>query len=68
MDIGYHKINMKGFDMVRGRSNFKMGTIEMIILFLLEKKDLYGYQLSTMIGALLSGKFDVRDSTLYPTM
>jgi len=45
-----------------------MGTVEMIILFLLEKKDLYGYQLSTMIGALSSGKFDVSESTLYPTL
>ena len=54
--------------MARGRSNFKMGTVEMIILFLLEKKDLYGYQLSTMIGTLSSGKFDVSESTLYPTL
>ena len=54
--------------MARGRSNFKMGTDEMIILFLLEKKDLYGYQLSTMIGELSSGKFDVNESTLYPTL
>ena len=59
---------MKGFDMARGRSNFKICTVEMIILFLLEKKDLYGYQLSTMIGALSSGKFDVSESTLYPTL
>lgn len=54
--------------MARGRSNFKMGTVEMIILFLLEKRDLYGYQLSTMIGELSSGKFDVNESTLYPTL
>ena len=29
--------------MARGRSSFKMGTVEMLVLFLLSKKDLYGY-------------------------
>lgn len=29
--------------MARGRSNFKMGTVELIVLFLLEKRDLYGH-------------------------
>ena len=38
--------------MARGRSSFKMGTVELIILFLLSKEDLYGYQLSTLISKL----------------
>lgn len=54
--------------MARGRSNFKMGTVELIILFLLNKEDLYGYQLSSLIGKLSNGKFDVTESTLYPTL
>lgn len=54
--------------MARGRSSFKMGTVEMIVLFLLDKGDLYGYQLTTLIRELSDGKVDVHESTLYPTM
>lgn len=54
--------------MARGRSNFKMGTVEMIVLFLLEKGDLYGYQLTTLIEKLSDGKVSVTESTLYPTL
>ncbi len=54
--------------MARGRSSFKMGTVELIILFLLSKKDLYGYQLSTLISRLSGGNMDVNESTLYPTL
>lgn len=54
--------------MARGRSNFKMGTVEMIILFLLSKADLYGYQLTNLIRELSDGKFVVLESTLYPVL
>lgn len=54
--------------MNRGRSNFKMGTVEMIVLFLLDKKDLYGYQLSTLISRLSEGNVEISESTLYPTL
>lgn len=54
--------------MARSRNSFKMGTVEMIILFLLEKEDLYGYQLSSMISEQSGGKFVVTESTLYPTL
>lgn len=53
--------------MARGRSNFKMGTVEMIILFLLDKRDLYGYEIATMIKQLSDGDLSVSESTLYPT-
>ena len=54
--------------MARGRSNFKMGTVEMIVLFLLAKKDVYGYQLSLLIDKLSGGNLVVTESTLYPTL
>lgn len=54
--------------MARGRSSFKMGTVEMIVLFLLDKGDLYGYQLSLLIGKLSGGDLVVTESTLYPTL
>jgi len=53
--------------MARGRSNFKMGTVEMLILFLLEKEDLYGYEIATLIKELSDGHLSVSESTLYPT-
>lgn len=54
--------------MARGRSNFKMGTVELIVLFLLDKQDLYGYQLTTLVDALSEGKVVITESTLYPTL
>lgn len=54
--------------MARARSNFKMGTVEMIVLFLLEKEDLYGYQLTSLIERLSMGKLIITESTLYPTL
>lgn len=54
--------------MARGRSNFKMGTVEMIVLFLLEKDDLYGYQLTNLIKKFSEGKLVITESTLYPTL
>lgn len=54
--------------MPRERNSFKMGTVEMMTLFLLDKKDLYGYQIATLIGILTGGKVIVPESTLYPTL
>lgn len=54
--------------MARSRSSFKMGTVEMIVLFLLDKRDLYGYQLSLLIEKLSDGNLVVTESTLYPTL
>lgn len=54
--------------MARSRSNFKMGTVEMIVLFLLNQQDLYGYQLSLLIEKLSDGNVVVTESTLYPTL
>lgn len=54
--------------MARSRSNFKMGTVEMIVLFLLDKSDLYGYQLSLLIEKMSDGNLVVPESTLYPTL
>ena len=53
--------------MARGRSSFKMGTVEMLVLFLLSKKDLYGYEITTLIRKLSEGDLVISESTLYPT-
>lgn len=54
--------------MARGRSNFKMGTVEMIVLFLLSKGELYGHDLAKKIKELSEGDVEVTESTLYPTL
>lgn len=58
----------KGVYMSRNRSKFKTGSVEMVILFLLSKEDLYGYQLTNLIKKLSNGKFVLPESTLYPTL
>ncbi|MFR1725268.1 PadR family transcriptional regulator [Emergencia timonensis] len=45
-----------------------MGTVEMIVLFLLQKQNLYGYQLTTLIKKQSNGNVIVTESTLYPTL
>lgn len=54
--------------MARGRSNFKMGTVEMIVLFLLAKKDMYGYEISLTIKEISEGNFVIAETTLYPVL
>lgn len=50
--------------MARGRCNFKMGTIEMIVLFLLNKGELYGHDLVVKIKELSDGDVEVTESTI----
>ena len=54
--------------MSRGRSNFKMGTVEMLVLYLLNSQELYGYQITSLLEKLSGGKVVVTESTLYPTL
>ncbi len=54
--------------MARERNSFKMGTVEMMTLFILSKGDFYGYQISSLIGKLTDNRVTVPESTLYPTL
>ena len=54
--------------MSRRRSNFKMGTVEMLVLYLLNRHELYGYQITSLLEKLSGGKVIVTESTLYPTL
>ena len=40
----------------------------MIILFLLNKKDLYGYEITSLVEKLSEGNIGITESTLYPTL
>ena len=41
--------------MIHERNNFKMGTVEMLVLSLLSQKDLYGYEISLLLKDLSEG-------------
>lgn len=50
------------------RSEFKRGTFELILLKLLEKKDMYGYEIVTALSETGGELFQVKEGTLYPIL
>lgn len=48
--------------------NLKKGTSEMLILFLLKKEDMYGYQLAQELREKSEGYFVMPEGSLYPTL
>jgi PadR family transcriptional regulator, regulatory protein PadR len=50
------------------RNSFKMGTVEMLILFLLNQSDLYGYELTTLLKQLSDGDYVLAEGSLYPIL
>lgn len=49
----------------QSQDNFKRGTAEMLILYLLRDKDLYGYQLTQLFAAKSLGTYTMLEGTLY---
>ena len=54
--------------MIHERNNFKMGTVEMLVLSLLSQKDLYGYEISLLLKDLSEGLYVVPEGSLYPVL
>lgn len=50
------------------RDNLKKGTAEMVILHLLKKQEMYGYQIAQSLGDLSSGDFTLQEGSMYPTL
>ena len=50
------------------RENFKRGSIEMLILYLLTQEDMYGYQLAQEITQRSDGLFEITEGSMYPTL
>lgn len=50
------------------RENLKRGTVEMLILFLLSKKDMYGYELSKSLSDKSGGLYEIQEGSMYPTL
>lgn len=53
---------------MRTKTNFRFSFAELIILSLLEKKDIYGYEFVPLLEKISNGKIIVTESTLYPTL
>ena len=50
------------------KSNFRRGSVELLVLHLLKIKDCYGYELSLMIKELSDGVLDIPVGSLYPAL
>lgn len=50
------------------KGNFKRGSIELLILYLLSKQDYYGYEISTLLKELSEGVLDIPVGSLYPAL
>lgn len=46
----------------------KRGTIELLLLTLLEKEDMYGYQLAQELDSRSNGAYSLQESSMYPTL
>lgn len=53
---------------MRTKTNFRLSFAELMILTLLEKRDLYGYEFVPLLEKISEGKLLVTESTLYPTL
>ena len=46
----------------------KRGTVELLILTLLQDQDMYGYQLSQELSNRSNGLYTLQESSMYPTL
>lgn len=50
------------------KSNFRRGSVELLVLHLLQEKDYYGYELSQNIKSRSNGIIDIPVGSLYPAL
>lgn len=50
------------------RENLKRGTVEMVLLHLLQECDMYGYELIQKMNERSKGKFILKDGSMYPIL
>jgi PadR family transcriptional regulator PadR len=50
------------------RDQIRKGSTEILILSLLEKEPMYGYQISQELGKRSDGYFEMKEGLLYPTL
>lgn len=54
--------------MSHNQDNFKRGTAEMLVLYLLSKEDLYGYQITSTFAEKSNGVYTMLEGSLYPIL
>ena len=54
--------------MSQGQDNFKRGTAELLILYLLQEEDLYGYQITKLFNDKSNGVYKMVEGSLYPIL
>lgn len=54
--------------MGQNQDNFKRGTAEMLVLYLLSKEDLYGYQITQAFAEKSGGVYTMLEGSLYPIL
>ena len=50
------------------QENLKRGTIDLLLLTLLQESDKYGYQLRKELIERSSNKYELKETTMYPTL
>ena len=54
--------------MSQNQDNFKRGTAELLVLHLLQKEDLYGYQITHAFEEKSGGVYTMLEGSLYPVL
>ncbi len=52
----------------RKHSSIKHGTIELVLLALLQNEEKYGYQLAIELEEFSDGRYELKEATMYPTL
>ncbi len=52
----------------QNQDNFRRGTAELLVLYLLTKEDLYGYQISQAFAEKSKGDYAILEGSLYPVL
>ena len=52
---------------MNNKSNFRRGSVELLILHLLSQQDYYGYEISTLIREQTEGYLNIPVGSLYPS-
>ncbi len=51
-----------------GQNMFRRGVMPLVVLALLKREDMYGYQLVQEIGRVSGGRLSVQEGSLYPIL
>jgi Predicted transcriptional regulators len=53
---------------MRKQNNMKHGSIELVLLLLLQSGKKYGYQLAQELNEFSDGNYELKETTMYPTL